>query len=148
MINQKKGFIARDWVLGTLIFSGLIALMYVMWASAATDYGRTDLIDEDFNNSYNKFARDTDRINTAFDTAGSEQGLTTLGSVELLFQSSFTVINLVFTGVSSFGAQIGDAGERFGIPTDISRIIFPLFLAAIAIIIVFVVVSSVTRDKL
>ena len=145
---NRKGFIARDFVVAMILFSGLIALMTLVVASIASDYGNNDLISEDFSNKFDRFDENTGRVTEMFDSANSEEGLSLIGTFDVLFNSAFSIISLVFSGVSSVGSQLLGFSEFFGIPSEVAGVFFTIILSILTALIVFIVISSVSRREL
>ena len=145
---DKKGFIARDFVLAMILFSGIIALAVLGVASLADDYDNSNIVDEDFQSNFERFENETDRASEMFDAASSKEGLSLIGTFDVLFGSSFTVISLVFGGVSVVGSQIVNFGSYFGIPSSVTKVFFTIMLSALTILIVFIIISSVSRRDL
>lgn len=147
MIN-KKGFIARDFVLAMILFSGLIVLSILAVTSLANDYDNPNVIDEEFQNNFERFENETERASRMFDAASSEEGLSFIGTFDVLFRSAFTVISLVFSGVSAVGSQIANFGSYFGIPSTVAKTFFTILLSALSVLIVFIIISSTTQRNL
>jgi len=144
---NKKGWVARDFIIAMLIFSGVLALFVVMIGSIANDYDNTDVIDAEFSKQFDKFSEDTDRAGEMWTAATSEGGLSLVGTADLLFFSTFKVISLVFTSVVSAGEQLAGFGEFFGIPTEISSIFMVLIFTILTVMIVFIIISSIRSGR-
>jgi len=58
MINKinKKGWVARDFIIAMLVFSGVLAMFVVMIGSVANDYDNTNIISPDFSDKFDKFS--------------------------------------------------------------------------------------------
>lgn len=147
MIN-KKGFVARDFVVASLIFSGLIALFVLSVGALADDYDNPNVIDPEFAENFDKFEENTERISSMYEEVTSEEGLSFIGTFEVLFASTFSVISLVFTGLTSIGTQLLGFGEYFGIPRAVSKIFFTLLISSLTALIIFIIISSVNRRDL
>ena len=140
---NRRGWVARDFVIAMLIFSGCLTLFVVMIGSMANDYGNTNVINPEFSNKFNKFNEDTDRAGEMWSTATSEGGLSLIGTADLLFFSTFRVISLVFNSVVAAGKQMAGFGEFFGIPSEITSIFLVLIFGILTVSIVFIIISSV-----
>ena len=125
---NKKGWVARDFIIAMLVFSGVMAMFVVMIASIADDYDNPDIINDEFSEKFDKFSEDTKRAGEMWTATTSEGGLSLVGTADLLFFSTFKVISLVFTSVVSAGQQLAGFGEFFGIPTAISSIFMVLMM--------------------
>lgn len=142
-LTNKKGFSAMDYVVAALIFSGIIALLVVAVGSMASEYENTNVVNEKFAERFDKFENDTFRSEQMWNATTGEGGLSLVGSVEILFFSTFRVIALVFSSVVEAGSQLFGMGEFFGIPTAVSAIFFTLIFAILTTIIIFKILNSV-----
>jgi len=149
MINKlnKKGWVARDFIIAMLVFSGVLAIYVLMVGSIANDYDNTDIINTEFSEKFDKFSEDTDRAGEMWEAATSEDGLSLVGTADLLFFSTFRVISLVFSSVVAAGQQMAGFGEFFGIPTAISSIFMVLIFTILTVSIVFIIISSIRSGK-
>lgn len=149
MMNKmnKKGWVARDFVVALLLFSGCLALFVLMVGSLANDYDNTNVIDEEFSNKFDKFSNDTERAGEMWEAATGEGGLSLIGTADLLFFSTFRVISLVFSSVVAAGQQIVGFGEFFGIPSEVTSIFGVLIFSILSVIIVFIIISSVRSGR-
>jgi len=145
--KNKKGFSTMDFVIASLVFSGIIALFVIAVGSLANDYDNTNVINEDFANKFDKFEENTARTGEMWNATTSEGGLSLIGTVEVLFFSTFQVISLVFSSVTEAGSQLFGFGEFFGIPSAVSNIIFVLLFAALTVIIIFKILSFVKGSR-
>ena len=147
MIN-KKGFLTRDFVISGILFSGMVALFVLMIAGISDEYDSTLLVNEDFAANYDTLLEQTDRIETARETASAGDGLSFLGTFDVAFQSTFTVIQMVFQTLNLFGDMSGSFAEDFGVDPSIVRITFLIALSILTTIIVFVWISSISRGRI
>ena len=144
---NKKGWVARDFIIAMLLFSGVLALFVLMIGSLASDYDNTDVVDAEFSAKFDKFSEDTDRAGEMWESATSEGGLSLVGTADLLFFSTFRVISLVFSSVVAAGQQMAGFGEFFGIPSEISSIFMVLIFTILTVSIVFIIISSIRSGK-
>ena len=148
MIKQNiKGWVARDFIIAMLIFSGTIALFVIMVGSLANDYDNPNVIDPEFSASFDQFSEDTSRVGEMWNATTSEGGLSLIGTADLLFFSTFRVISLVFSSVVASGQQLASFGSFFGIPSEISAVFMVLIFGIITVMIVFIIISSVRSGK-
>lgn len=144
---NKKGWVARDFVIAMLLFSGGIALFVLMVGSMASDYDNTNVIDAEFSAKFDKFSEETERSGEMWSAATSEGGLSLVGTADLLFFSTFRVISLVFSSVVAAGTQMAGFGEFFGIPTAVSGIFMVLMFGILTVSIVFIIISSIRSGR-
>jgi hypothetical protein len=144
---NKRGWVARDFVIAMLIFSGVIGLFVVMIGSIANDYDNPNIVDEDFSAQFDKFDEDTARTAEMWNATTSEGGLSLVGTADLLFFSTFRVISLIFNGVVSAGSQMAGFGTFFGIPSSITSIFMVLIFSILTVYIIFIIISSVRSGR-
>jgi hypothetical protein len=78
----------------------------------------------------------------------SKEGLETIGGLELLFGSTRTVIQLVAGSFTITRSVFVSFTATFGIPLEIANILFGAIISIIIVIIVFVIISSLTKTKM
>ena len=146
MIN-KKAFATMDFVIAMLLFSGAIALLVVAVGSMASDYDNDNVVSTDFSSKFDRFDNDTARAGEMWDAVTGDGGLSLVGTVEILFFSTFRVISLVFTSVGEAGNQLFGFGDYFAIPDAVSGIFFFLIFSVLTVIIIFKVLSFVKGGR-
>jgi len=149
MINKinKKGWVARDFIIAMLVFSGVLAMFVVMIGSVANDYDNTNIISPDFSDKFDKFSENVDTGGEMWAASTGEGGLSLVGTADLLFFSTFKVISLVFDSVNIAWTQMAEFGEFFGIPSVISNIFVGLIFTILTVMIVFIIISSIRSGK-
>ena len=149
MINKinKKGWVARDFIIAMLVFSGVLAMFVVMIGSVANDYDNTNIISPDFSDKFDKFSENVDTGGEMWAASTGEGGLSLVGTADLLFFSTFKVISLVFDSVNIAWTQMAEFGEFFGIPSVISNIFVGLIFTILTVSIVFIIISSIRSGK-
>ena len=146
MMN-KKAWVARDFVIAMLLFSGCIALFVLMVGAIANDYDNPNIIDQNFSDKFDKFSDDTGRASEMWSAVTSEGGLSLVGTTELLFFSTFRVISLIFSSVVAAGTQLAGFGEFFGVPSAVTAIFMVLIFSILTVSIIFIIISSVRSGK-
>ena len=101
--RQKKGFLTRDFVMAGVLFSGMVALWVLAIAGISDQYDSSILTNEDFADNYDRLTEQTDKIETSRAAAATGGGLSFLGTFDVAFQSTFTVIQMVFSTLNLFG---------------------------------------------
>ena len=66
----------------------------------------------------------------------------------MAFQSTFTVIQMVFQTLNLFGDMSSNFAEDFGVDPSVVRITFLIALSILTTIIVFVWISSISRGRI
>ncbi len=145
---NKKGFLTRDFLIAGILFSGMVALFVLMIAGISDEYDSSLLTNEEFAANYDTLVEQTDRIETARQTAAAGDGLSFIGTFDVAFQSTFTVIQMVFQTLNLFGDMSGSFAEDFGVDPTVTRIVFLIALSILTTIIVWVWISSISRGKI
>ena len=147
MIN-KKSFLTRNFVIAGVLFSGIVALYVLAIAGISDEYDSTLLTNEEFSENYDKLIEQTERIETARATAAAGEGLSFIGTFDVAFQSTFTVIQMVFQTLNLFGDITGSFAEDFGLDPTVTKITFLIALAILTTLIVWTWISSISRGKI
>lgn len=148
MINNKRGFATRDFVIASLLFMGIVSLFTIGLGSVQSNYpDAADIVDPTFSENYDKLTEQTEVLNTMRETALSGEGLSFRGAFDVTFGSFFTIMQLVFSSLGVFGAMY------LNIPTDfpfLSSVVIGTFfvvgLAIITTILLFKLINAVGRN--
>lgn len=147
MIN-KKGYLTRDFVIAGIFLMGVVALMVLMIQGIADNYNNPDLIDEGFSANYNQLSNVTDSVATILETTRSGSGLSFRGAFDVTFGAAFTAIQLVFSTLGLMQNVFINFATDFGIPTAVANIIFIVGFSIIAVTLIYVWLSSISRGKI
>ena len=147
-ITSKKGALTRDFVMAAVLFSGVVALFVLGIAGISNEYDSTLLVDEEFSQNYDKLAGLTDGIKVTRSAAADTGGLSFIGTFDVAFQSTFTVIQMVFSSLDLFGGMSDSFAGYFDLDPTVMRIAFVIALSLLTILIVFLWISSISRGKL
>lgn len=131
-----------------ILFSGIVALYVLAIAGISNEYDSTLLTNEDFADNYDKLTEQTERIETAREAAATGDGLSFIGTFDVAFQSTFTVIQMVFQTLDLFGDITGSFAEDFGLDPTVTKIAFLIGLAILTTLIVWTWISSISRGKI
>ena len=141
---NKKSFLTRDFIIAGVLFSGLIALWVLAVAGISDEYDSNLLTNKQFAENYDKLTEQTERIETARGTAG----LSFIGTFDVAFQSTFTVIQMVFQTLNLFGDITGSFAEDFGLDPTVTKIVFLIALSILTVYLVWIWISSISRGKI
>ncbi len=147
LIKNKRGFAARDFIVATLIFSGLLALYVIMVGSIANDYDNTNVIDPEFSEKFDTFSADTERAGEMLDSLQDEGGLSLVGTADLLFFGTFRVISLILESLRAAGSMLVSFPAYFGVPTAITAVFGVLLFTILTVLLVFIIISSVRSGR-
>lgn len=145
---QKKGFNTRDFVMAGILFSGLIALFVLAIAGIQNEYDSDLLTNENFASTYDTLVEQTEKIETARSAASAGEGLSFVGTFDVAFQSTFTVIQMVFATLNLFGNMTGSFAEDFGLDPTVTNLVFIIALTLLTVVIVWSWISSISRGRL
>ena len=146
-MTNKKAFSTMDFVLAMLIFSGVIALLVVALGSMANDYGNTNVVSSEFASKFDNSGNNTIMKDDMWDAVRGDKGLTLVGTVEVLFFSTFRVISLVLSSIGEAGNQLFGIGEFFSIPSVVTGIFFVLIFSLLTVVIIFKILSFVKGGR-
>ena len=147
-IIAKKGVLTRDFVIAGVLFSGIVALFVLAILGISSEYDNNLLVNEEFSSNYNKLTALTEGVETSRSATSETGGLSFIGTFDVAFQSTFTVIQMVFNTLDLFGTMSDSFAEDFGLDNTVVSVGFIIGLAIITIIIVFIWISSISRGKL
>ena len=147
-IETKKAFLTRNFVIAGILFSGVVALLVLAIAGIGDEYDSDLLTNPEFAENYDKLVEQTERIETARAAASAGEGLSFIGTFDVAFQSTFTVIQMVFQTLDLFGDVTSNFAEDFGVDPTVTRVVFLIGLAILTTLIVFVWISSISRGKI
>lgn len=151
LIMNKKGMLVRDYIVVLIIFSaiaGLGALMVSDLTSQANGYNVVNVSDPSFDSAYNKLESTRSLVDTSSNASRTGLGKLLGSGADNFFSSTLVVLDLAFGSFTTVNSVFASMSESFGIPSTIANIIFPAILAILTTIIVFVVISSLTRSKM
>lgn len=147
-MKNKKGFLARDWVTAFIVFSAVIGLVYIMVQGIAGEYGNTEMLNPSFEATYNKYSNLQGSVSQIYNATTSEKGLTILGTASLMFDATYSVIQIILSTLTYPGAMLSQFSEDMGMPSVVGGILFSLPLVIITLIVVLAVLSSITNRRL
>lgn len=131
-----------------VLFSGMVALFVLAVAGISDEYDSVLLTNEDFGDTYDRLVEQTERIETARAAAATGDGLSFIGTFDVAFQATFTVIQMVFQTLDLFGDITGSFAADFGVDPTVTRITFLIALAILTTLIVWTWISSISRGKI
>lgn len=147
-VISKKAWLTRDFVIAGILFSGLVALWVLAIAGISDEYDSSLLTNERFADNYDRLTEQTEKIETSRKAAAAGEGLSFIGTFDVAFQSTFTVIQMVFSTLDLFGDMSGSFAEDFGLNPSVVSIVFLIALSILTTIIVFIWISSISRGKI
>jgi len=143
--------LARDFVIILILFglvSGIGYLVVEDVASSEKGYNIANMSDENYQSRYDTLTDTTSNIYKMQNATTSKEGMSVVSTYTTLFKSTFNVIGLVF---GSFG-MVTETSNNFlndiGMDSALANLIVGAVLVIIIAVIVFIVISSVSRGRL
>lgn len=141
----------RDIIFIIIIFGLISALGFLIVADVADEnegYNVSDMVDEDLESNYNTLTEIESNITTMQSETSSKGGMSVISTYTTMFSSTFTVIGIVFGSVRIFRNSLVSFAGDFGIPAAVVNLFMGAILLIIITLLVFGVVSSVSRGRL
>ena len=148
---NKKGMLARDWYVMLIVFGTISGLGYLVIADIASEssgYNIENMTDENFKENYDTMTESADDIYLMQNATASGEGMSVISTFTTMFSATFSVISIIFGSFSLADDVLTNFGVDQGVPTAIANIIFPAILAIILGLIIFVIISSISKGKL
>lgn len=149
MIQFKKGWVTRDFVIAGLLFTGVIAMFVLFIGGMSAEYNQPNLVSSSFAANYDKLGEISDKVEVMRSTTAAGEGLSLIGAFDIAFTATFTVIQLVFSTLALAGSIPAKIIVDFTfIDSIVAANFFVLGLAVLTTSIVFTWISSVSRGKI
>ncbi len=149
MLQFKKGWVTRDFVIAGLLFTGVISMFVLFVGGMAAEYNQPGLVSATFTDNYDKLGEISDKVEVMRSTTAAGEGLSLIGAFDIAFTATFTVIQLVFSTLALAGTIPAKVIVDFTfIDSTVAANFFVLGLAILTTSIVFIWISSVSRGKI
>lgn len=145
--NKKGEFLARHWFVVLILFGVFIALGGLMVSDMADKYNEPSIEDESFADNYDTMDNASSDISQMRSSTAGKSGKETISPYITMFRSTFTAINVVMNSFGSASDSMSSMAQDFGIPPEVANIIFPAIITIIIGLIVFVIISAVSRGR-
>ncbi len=140
---RAKGFSIRFWVVGLILFSGVIGMFFLTVGSMAAEYNaEANVINEDLEERYGIIDQTTATAETLRSVAKQDEGLTLIGGFRVLFRATTGVLNTVLNSLTILPAVFLNAADDFNLDGTIVATLLIIIFAIITTLIVFEVVSA------
>lgn len=149
LFRDTRAFLLRDVAIAAVFGFGILALYVLFVGAMADNYNRQDIVSPAFSQNYDKLTSMTANLEQSRQAVtNSTSGLSFIGTFQITFNALFTVIQMVWGAVDSFGIASSNALSDFMIiPSTVFTLLFTILLAALTIYIIYVIISSVTRGR-
>ena len=149
LIQFKKGWVTRDFVIAGILFSGVVGFFVLFIAGMAAEYNQPGLVSSTFSANYDKLNDIADKVETMRSTTSGGEGLSFVGTFDVAFSATFTVIQLVFSTLALMGSLPAKIITDFTfIDSTVVANFFVLGLAILTTSIIFIWISSISRGKI
>ena len=151
MINNKKGMLARDWIIMLVIFGVVTGLGFVFvadMAGTATGYNVSGMVDEDFQSNYDTLSNTSTDIYKMQNATASGEGMSVISTYTEVFKATFSIISIIFGSLGMVNTMLAQFAMDFGVPTAVANIMFPAILVMIIATLVFVIISAISKGRM
>jgi len=145
--NKKGEFLARHWFVVLILFGVFIAIGGLMVSDMADNYNEPDIEDESFADNYDTVSSTNEDITQMRESVEGKSGRQTISPYITMFKSTFTAIDVVMSSFSNANAVTKNMAQDMGIPPEVANIIFPAIITIIIGLIIFVIISAVSRGR-
>ena len=146
---NKRAFSTSEFIISGLLFTSIIILTVISITGIQSNYPDfTNIVSEDFEDTYNKLSEQTNTIDRMRNTSLSGEGLSFRGAFDVTFGSFFTIMQLVFGTLGLFGDMYVNLITDF--PFLDSMVVNQFFIIGLAILTVFLIfalINAVGRNK-
>lgn len=150
-LNKKGEFLARDFMISLILFGAVILLCYLVigdMAHSSTGYDIPNMTDENFEDRYDTLTEASTTIYQMENASTSEEGMSTVSTYTTFFKATFSIISLIFGSLSMVRSTFTNFATDFGVPSAVANIGFSAILVIIVVVLVFVIISSVSRGRM
>jgi len=130
------------------LVSGIGYLIVVDIASSEHGYDVENMTDENYQSRYDTLNESSGKIYQMQNATTSEQGMSIISTYTTMFKSTFSIIGLVFGSFGMVTTSMNNFAQDIGMDSTLANLVFEAILVIIICIIVFVVVSSISRGRL
>ena len=151
MIKNKKGMLARDYIIILILFGSISLLGYLVvvdFAGTESGYGIDGMVDEDFQSNYDTLTESSSDIYRMRNATASEEGTSIVSTYTTMFRSTFSVISIVLGSVGMTSDTLTFFAEDFEVPSSVANVMFSAILGILITILIFVIVSSVSKGRI
>ncbi len=143
--------LARDFIIILALFgaiTGIGALIVVDMASSESGYNVTNMTDETFQSNYDTLTDISDDVDLMKNATASGEGINVVSTYTTVFKATFNVITLIFRSPILMRNVFVSFADDFNIPSGVANIMFTLILTISLAIIIFVIISSVSKGRM
>lgn len=143
--------LARDLIIVLVlfgIFSGVGYLIVEDVASAENGYDVDNMTNAAYQDRYDTLTNSTNNILLMQNRTSSESGMSVISTFTTMFSATFSIIGIIFGSFGMATTTMQNFGEDLGMSTGISNLVFGGIFVILVAVIVFIIISSVSRGRL
>jgi hypothetical protein len=150
IIQNKKGFLLRDFVVVSIIFGMIVGLFILSVADISQNYNNNQMINPTFAAHYSQLQNNLQKLDISNKAVqGSGGGLNLIGTFNVAFNSVFTVIVMVWDSLAIYtGMSLNFADDFTGFDRNTMLLFGGGIIAIITTYLIFIWLSSVSRGKI
>jgi len=143
--------LGRDWVIVLVLFGLISGVGYFIvedMASSSNGYDVDNMSDASYSERYDTLTNTSQTIYQMQNATSSKEGLSIVSVFTTVFSSTFTIIGLIFGSFGMATTTMSNFAIDIGMPSALANFISNGILVIIIALIVFIVISSVSRGRL
>lgn len=148
LMKNKKGFLAKDWIIATIFFGGIVALAILMVGAYTDTYNSSGVVDQQFSENYDHLQDTSDIASQMQESVRGKGGVTLAVAAELVFSSTFTVIGLIWDSLTLPVTVLSHFAADFDIPSSVTFVLGAVLTMALIVVILFAIIGSLKKGDL
>jgi len=143
--------LARDWVIVLVLFglvSGVGYLVVEDMASAENGYDVANMTNADYQDRYDTLTESSSKIYLMQNATASSEGMSVISTFTTMFSATFSIIGIIFGSFGMATTTMQNFGEDIGMSSGLANLVFGGLLVILIAVIVFIIISSVSRGRL
>lgn len=143
--------LARDWIIVLVLFgliSGIGYLVVEDIASADSGYDVVNMTDENYQDRYDTLTESSSKIYLMQNATASSEGMSVISTFTTMFSATFSIIGIIFGSFGMATTTMQNFGEDIGMSAGLANLVFGGLLVILIAVIVFIIISSISRGRL
>jgi len=143
--------LARDWIVILVLFGlvvGVGGLVVNDISSSEKGYDVPNMTDESYSNNYDTLTNATEKIYKMGNATASSEGQSTISVFTTFFTATFSVISIVFESFGLAGSTLTIFLTDIGMPSGLANLLVGGVVAIILAMLVFIIISAISRSRL
>lgn len=140
---MKKGITVQDWVLISLVTSGMIALVIISIHSYSADSGiANNLTNPVIESHYNNLDQNIQQTSQMVNSMNQSGGLTLLTGFQAFMGGTVSVLNIALGSITVIPMMLAYISSDFGIPSEVTITLFTILTGMLGVVIIFAIINS------